>query len=102
VWCPQNFPEFQNLQNSFQTARVSVIVVGMLWFLGGCRNRPLEINPQDAVAWYNEGTEMGKLGRWEEALKRYDRALEINPQGAEAWVGKGWTLGNLDRAEEAL
>jgi tetratricopeptide (TPR) repeat protein len=86
----------------FQTIRVGLIVAAMLWFLGGCRTRPLEINPRDAGAWYNKGVTEGELGQTEEALKCYGRALEINPRYAVAWYNKGRVLGNLGRTEEAL
>ena len=72
-----------------QIARVSVVVAVILWFLGGCRTRTLEINPQDAAVWSDKGAALDDQGRVEEALKCYDRALEINPREADAWGNKG-------------
>jgi tetratricopeptide (TPR) repeat protein len=61
-----------------------------------------ETSSQDASAWHQKGARLTKLGRYEEAIKYYDRALEINPQYALAWYYKGATLARLRRHEEAL
>lgn len=55
-----------------------------------------------AVEWYNEGYDLDKLGRYEEAIKAYDKALGIDPTLKEAWHNKGVTLANLGRYEEAI
>lgn len=52
--------------------------------------------------WFDEGVELIKVGRNEEALKAYERAIEINPQFAEAWYAKGVALSELERHEESL
>jgi tetratricopeptide (TPR) repeat protein len=44
----------------------------------------LDIDQNDAGGWYNRGTDLGKLGRYEEALKSYDKALELDPNYANA------------------
>ena len=45
---------------------------------------------------------LGKLGRYEEAIKSYDEALKIDPKDAQAWNNKGVALGNLGRYGEAV
>jgi len=62
----------------------------------------IKINPQNAVAWYNKGIVLGKLGRYQESLKCFDHAIEINPQLTVAWVGKGVILGKLGHNQKAL
>ena len=86
----------------FQTIRMTMTTAAMLLFFAGCRGKGPAINPKDAVALHNEGVELGKQEKWEEALKCFDRALEINPRYAETWYNKGVALGNLARWEETL
>ena len=47
-----------------------------------------ELDPKDAVAWHNKGFALHKLGRYEEALRCYDKVLGINPEDAIAWDNK--------------
>ncbi len=34
---------------------------------------------QDSDAWYNKGSAVDNLSKYEEAIKAYDQAIEINP-----------------------
>jgi tetratricopeptide (TPR) repeat protein/predicted amidophosphoribosyltransferase len=54
-----------------------------------------------AREWNNKGTSLEKVGRYEEAIKCYEKALEINPQQTETWFNKGNSLGRLGRFDEA-
>ena len=45
---------------------------------------------------------MQQLGRFDEALKSYERALVVRPDYAEALNNRGITLGDLKRFDEAL
>ena len=58
--------------------------------------------PKTAKAWYSKGVNLGKLERYEEALKAYEQAIRIEPEDAKAWYNKGCALGKLERYEEAL
>jgi tetratricopeptide (TPR) repeat protein len=40
-------------------------------------DKVLAINPENAEAWHNKGHMLHKLGKYEEAIKCYERALEI-------------------------
>ena len=62
----------------------------------------LETNAKDATVWYNKGVTLGKLGRYEEAIKCFDKVLEIAPKNALVWNSKGLALHNLGRYEEAI
>ncbi len=53
------------------------------------------------MAWNNKGLALKAQGKYDEAIKAYDKAIEINPQLALAWSGKGLVLQDLDRTEEA-
>jgi tetratricopeptide (TPR) repeat protein len=51
---------------------------------------------------YNEGSEAGRILRYEEALDYYDRALLVKPTDYRAWYNKGLLLHNLGRYYEAI
>ena len=42
-------------------------------------DKALELDPEDAEAWYNKGASLPGLGRHEEAVRCLDKALELNP-----------------------
>jgi len=44
----------------------------------------LRLEPGNAKAWFNKGTALGKLRRWEEARASYLQAIECRPDFAEA------------------
>jgi len=56
----------------------------------------------DAAAWGLQGTDLLKLGRYEEALVCYAKALEIDPRFGGAWYNRGSAFSSLGRHEEAL
>jgi len=43
-----------------------------------------------------------KMGRYEEAIKCYDKAIQINPDDAGGWYGKGLALKQMGRYDEAV
>ena len=45
---------------------------------------------------------LAKLGKYDEAIKAYDKAIEINPQDSKAWYGKGAVLGLSSKYNEAI
>ena len=55
-------------------------------------DRAIEINPENAGAYYNRGVAYGKLGDHRQAIEDYDRAIEINPEYAEAYNNRGARL----------
>lgn len=52
--------------------------------------------------WYQQGAELARDGKWDEALVLYERCLEIYPDGVEAWHEKAVALNRLGRHQEAL
>ncbi len=44
-----------------------------------CFDKALAIIPGYIEAWYNRGLAMDDLGRFEEAVARYDIILQLNP-----------------------
>jgi tetratricopeptide (TPR) repeat protein len=62
----------------------------------------IKINPLDAKAWYNKGTALDELSRYDDAISAYDKAINLDPQCAEAWNNKGTALGRLGRFDDAI
>src|SRR5207253_2236366 len=61
-----------------------------------------EIFPNNVTAWNNKGLAFHRLGKYEEAIKCYDKALEIDPNYVTAWNNKGYTLDKLGKYKEAI
>jgi tetratricopeptide (TPR) repeat protein len=64
--------------------------------------KAIDLNPHYTEAWYNKGSALDELGRYEEALAAYDHAVDINSQFTRAWYNKGVALGKLGRYGNAL
>jgi len=62
----------------------------------------LKVPNTDSYIHFQSGCALGKLERYEEAIKAYDRAIELKPDYAIAYYNKGCTLGKLERYEEAI
>ncbi len=54
------------------------------------------------MAWSNKGLALKAQGKYDEAIKAYDKAIEINPQLALAWSGKGFVLGQQGKYDKAI
>jgi tetratricopeptide (TPR) repeat protein len=55
-----------------------------------------------AVAWNRIGNALNHLGKYEEAIKAYDKAIELEPSEAILdWQNKGYSLKALGRDTEA-
>lgn len=58
--------------------------------------------PKNSNTWERRGRDSYELGRYEEALKEFDKSLETNPKDADIWENKGSSFYMLGRYEEAL
>ena len=61
----------------------------------------IELNPNNAIAYYNRGTAHHSKGELDRAIADYNKAIELNPEFAEAYNNRGNTCsdkGELDRA----
>jgi tetratricopeptide (TPR) repeat protein len=66
-------------------------------------DKVLELNPNDASAYYNRGLAYSNLGNYKLAILNYDRAIELNPKDADAYYNRGNAysrLGNSSYAKE--
>jgi tetratricopeptide (TPR) repeat protein len=55
-----------------------------------------------ASEWNEKGTILDKEGKYEEAIKCYNKALDLDPKCNGFWHNKGLTLYNLKKYEEAV
>ena len=51
--------------------------------------------------WRNKGDALYFLGKYDEAIKCYDKAIEIDPNDADVWNNKGLALNSLGNNDEA-
>ena len=72
-------------------------------------DKVIQTDPNNKIAWLNEGAALTRLNKTDEALKAYQEALEItnktleaNPQDAMAWSEKGLLLHNVGDYEGAV
>jgi tetratricopeptide (TPR) repeat protein len=63
---------------------------------------PPLVEAKNVDDWFNEGHYLDQAGKYEEAVKAYDKVLKINPQYADAWYNKGIALVNLRKYKEAI
>jgi tetratricopeptide (TPR) repeat protein len=59
------------------------------------------VDPSDALGWYYKGRDLFLLGKYEEALKAYDKSIELDPNLGGVWWDKYYTLQYLHRSPEA-
>ena len=62
----------------------------------------IEIDPQDAKAYFDRGIEKYRLGQNAEAIDEHSRAIIIDPQATDAYVGRGAAKYNLGQYQEAI
>ena len=55
-----------------------------------------------AIDWNDKGNVLVDQGKYDEAIKAYDKAIEINPQLAEVWNNKGLALYHQGKYSEAI
>ena len=64
--------------------------------------RATEINPDDAVAWFDRGLALTKLDRKEDAAKAFEHVVHIDANNTKAWKNLGIVFDDLGRHEEAV
>ena len=57
---------------------------------------------EEAIKFINKGSDLDKLGKFEEALVCFDKAIVLDPMNAIAYINKGADLGELGKFEEAI
>ena len=52
--------------------------------------------------WNGKGIVLSEQGKYDEAIKAFDRAIELNPQYADAWYNKGLALDHQGKYDEVI
>ncbi len=69
------------------------------------RSAPVQVEqnvPEEAAEAFNQGVQLGRLRRYDEAIEFYDKAISIKPDYAKAIFNKAVALQMLNRLEEAV
>ena len=61
-----------------------------------------EIDPNNAVAYYNLGLALSEQGKLEKAIASYERAIELDPNDAVAYNNLGIALSEQGQLEKAI
>ncbi len=64
--------------------------------------KELRTFPKTAEEWFREGDAFRSLGRYEEAIRAFDRAVRLNPNDASAYNNKGEALYELKHYNKAI
>ena len=65
-------------------------------------NKAIDLNPQNAGAYYNRGNAYFDLQEYQKALNDYDKAITLNPQYAKAYGNRGSAYSDLKKYPEAI
>jgi len=65
-------------------------------------NEAIQLDPNNALAYYNKGNVLRNLKEYGEAIKMYDKCLQLDPNNALAYYNKGNVLRNLKEYGEAI
>jgi tetratricopeptide (TPR) repeat protein len=52
-------------------------------------NKAIELNPEDANAYFNRGGAYRDTGNYGQAVKDFTRAIELSPKDADAYDNRG-------------
>ena len=61
----------------------------------------MELQPNDADAYYNRGVAYAKKGDFDNAIKDYNTAIQLNPDDADAYCNRGEAWLHLQEWEKA-
>ncbi|MDR0754393.1 MAG: tetratricopeptide repeat protein [Prevotellaceae bacterium] len=67
-----------------------------------CWQKAIDINPNDAVAYYNMGNAYDELGNYTEAIACYQKSLDIDPTAARVYNNMGYSYAGLENYTEAI
>lgn len=62
----------------------------------------VDLNENDANAYFNRAMALANLGKQNEAIRDYTKAMELNPKLAEAYNGRGYAYSKLGQYDQAI
>jgi tetratricopeptide (TPR) repeat protein len=62
----------------------------------------IELNPDDAIAYYNRGMAYSFLQNYSNAIADYNQAIELKPDYANAYYNRGMAYKNLQDYQSAI
>ena len=65
-------------------------------------DRKLQLNPNDAVAYYRRGQLFAQFGDFQRAIEDFDQTLRLNPKDAEALNNRCWARAVTGELQPAL
>jgi len=65
-------------------------------------DRKIELNPNDAAAFYRRGQLFAQLGDFQRAIEDFDQTLRLNPKDAEALNNRCWARALVGELQSAL
>ena len=65
-------------------------------------DRAIQLNPNNAIAYYNRGVVKYALGKNQDAIADYDRAIQLDSNYAIAYFGRGSAKSVLGKNQEAI
>lgn len=65
-------------------------------------DKALQLEPDNAQAWFRKGATLAKLQQWSDAIAAYDTALQHQPNFPDAWFAKGSAWMRLAQLSEAI
>ena len=67
-------------------------------------DKAIQIDPDNAEAWYSKGVNYANMNKSDEALDSFQKVIELNytPKLVDAWINKAIMLEHLGRYNESL
>ncbi|MGB6873762.1 MAG: tetratricopeptide repeat protein [Dehalococcoidia bacterium] len=65
-------------------------------------NKAIELNPDNADAYYKRGDAYSEIGDYDKAIADYNEAIELNPSDALAYFNRGYAYGEIGDYEKAI
>ena len=64
--------------------------------------KAIQLNPDDALAYYNRGVTYDELEQYDKAIDDYTKAIELNPDYAAAYFNRGLAYGKSEQYSKAM
>lgn len=65
-------------------------------------DKAIELNPDNADAYFNRGDAYGEIGEYEKAIADYSKAIELKPSDASAYFNRGDAYGEIGEYGKAI